>query len=93
MNSLATGRWKEGVIPVMTREEEPVPPPAQELEVMRLIASGLKDYVIARRLEVSVVTVRRRAQSFRRRVGASTRSEAVAIAAARGWLESAGESD
>ncbi|MGH2753167.1 MAG: LuxR C-terminal-related transcriptional regulator [Actinomycetota bacterium] len=67
--------------------DERAVPPDQELEVIRLIASGLKDYVIARRLEVSVVTVRRRAQSFRRRVGASTRSESIAIAAARGWLQ------
>jgi DNA-binding NarL/FixJ family response regulator len=86
MNSLVTGIPEESVRHILTREEEPKAPPIQELEVIRLIASGNKDYVIARRLECSVVTVRRRAQSFRRRVGASTRSEAIAIAAARGWL-------
>lgn len=53
---------------------------------MRLCVTGLKDVVIARRLGVSVVTVRRRAQSFRRRVGAQNRPQAVAIATRLGWL-------
>lgn len=61
-------------------------PPPEELEVMRLMAIGLKDYAIARRLEVSVVTVRRRARSFRLRVGATNRSEAIAVGVSRGWL-------
>lgn len=70
----------------MTKESEIRTPPVRELEVIRLIASGLKDSTIARRLGVSVVTVRRRSREFRQRVGAATRSEAVAMAAARGWL-------
>ena len=58
----------------------------EEIEVMRLIAEGLKDHAIARRLGVSVVTVRRRAQRFRTRIGASNRIQAVALAASRGLL-------
>ena len=54
---------------------------------MELIATGLTDHAIARRLSVSVVTVRRRATSFRTKIGARTRAEAIAIAAGRGWLE------
>lgn len=69
-----------------TQDQDPTPP-VQELEVIRLIASGHKDFVIAKRLDVSVVTVRRRALAFRLRVGAKTRSEAVARAAALGWLD------
>jgi DNA-binding NarL/FixJ family response regulator len=61
--------------------------PVEELEVMRLVATGLKDHAIAQHLSVSIVTVRRRAQQFRERVGANTRAEAIAIAAARGWVE------
>ena len=57
-----------------------------ELTVIRLIAEGMKDHAIARRLEISVVTVRRRAQRFRERVGAKNRSHALAIAAVRGLL-------
>ena len=52
-----------------------------------MIANGLTDHAIARRLSVSVVTVRRRATSFRTKVGARNRSEAIAIAAGRGWFE------
>ncbi len=52
-----------------------------------MIANGLTDHAIARRLCVSVVTVRRRATSFRTKIGARNRAEAIAIAAGRGWLE------
>jgi LuxR family maltose regulon positive regulatory protein len=58
----------------------------KELEVIELVAAGLSDRVIARRLFVSIVTVRRRATSFRVKVGAQTRAEAVAIAITRGWF-------
>jgi DNA-binding NarL/FixJ family response regulator len=65
----------------------PDEPPADELEVMQLVAEGYKDVAIARRLGVATVTVRRRAQRFCRRVGALNRSQAIAIATARGWIE------
>lgn len=54
---------------------------------MEFVANGLTDVAIARRLSVSVVTVRRRATSFRNKIGARTRIEAVAIAAGLGWIE------
>ncbi|HEX2295115.1 MAG TPA: helix-turn-helix transcriptional regulator [Actinomycetota bacterium] len=57
-----------------------------ELDVIELIANGHTDRAIARRLSVSVVTVRRRATSFRTKIGARNRAEAIAIAAGRGWL-------
>ncbi|MFN2586925.1 MAG: LuxR C-terminal-related transcriptional regulator [Actinomycetota bacterium] len=58
-----------------------------ELDVIELVANGLTDHAIARRLSVSIVTVRRRATSFRTKVGARNRAEAVAIGAGLGWLE------
>lgn len=58
-----------------------------ELEVIDLVANGLTDHAIARRLSVSIVTVRRRATSFRVKVGAVNRVEAVAIGAGLGWVE------
>lgn len=58
-----------------------------ELDVIELIANGYTDRAIARRLSVSVVTVRRRATSFRTKVGARNRAEAVAIAVGRGWFQ------
>ena len=61
-------------------------PPEEEIQVMTLIVSGLTDQAIARRLGVSVITVRRRATRFRHRMGASTRIEAAVIAAKRGIL-------
>lgn len=51
-----------------------------------MIAKGLTDHAIARRLSVSVVTVRRRATSFRTKIGASNRAEAIAIAAGNRWF-------
>ena len=60
----------------------------EELQVMEMIADGMKDSAIARRLGVSIVTVRRRASRFRRRVGATTRTQAVAIATREGILGS-----
>lgn len=59
------------------------------MRVMNLISAGYKDVAIARRLDVSVVTVRRRASSFRKRVGASNRAEAVALGMVRGWIRPA----
>ena len=61
-------------------------PDKSELEVIRYIAKGLKDVAIAHQLDVSVVTVRRRAQRFRLKVGAQNRAQAIAVAAANGWL-------
>lgn len=58
-----------------------------ELDVIELIANGYTDRAIARRLSVSVVTVRRRATSFRTKIGARNRAEAIAIAAGRGWVQ------
>lgn len=59
---------------------------AKELEVMRLIAEGLKDDAVARRLGVSEVTVRRRIRRFRARVGATSRVQAAVEACRRNWL-------
>jgi DNA-binding NarL/FixJ family response regulator len=57
-----------------------------ELDVLDLVANGLTDHAIARRLTVSIVTVRRRATAFRNKVGARNRAEAIAIAAGFGWI-------
>ncbi len=72
------------------RQPETSLPPDEELQVIRMIASGAKDLTIARKVGVSVVTVRRRVHSFRRRIGVESRAEAIAIAALRGWLDDEG---
>lgn len=61
-------------------------PSEEEIEVMHLVVEGLSDYVIARRLGISIRTVRRRARRFCKRMNAQTRVEAAAIAIRRGWL-------
>lgn len=57
-----------------------------ELAVMRMIAAGYKDRVVARRLGMSIATVRRRAFDFRVRVGAGSRMESVALGVHLGYI-------
>ncbi|MDT8912956.1 LuxR C-terminal-related transcriptional regulator [Amycolatopsis sp. PS_44_ISF1] len=54
--------------------------------VLRLLALGLKDETIARRLGMSVRTCRRHVADLLDRLGAASRFEAGVIAARRGWI-------
>lgn len=69
------------------RIKETVAATPDELDVLKLVARGYTDLAIARRLNMSVVTVRRRATHLRAKVGARTRAEAVAIAVSLGWFK------
>ncbi|MER5889253.1 hypothetical protein ABT160_35970 [Streptomyces sp. NPDC001941] len=60
--------------------------PPQSAELLGLLASGLKDEAIARRLGVHVHTVRRRIGGLLGELGAGTRFQAGLRAAMRGWL-------
>ena len=62
-------------------------PSAQERELLRLLAQGLTDDLVSRRLGVSVRTMRRMAADLMERLGARSRFQAGALAVARGWLE------
>jgi len=76
--------------PATAEDHDPVPlepPSREEIEVMQMILAGIPDAAVARRLGVSVVTVRRRSTRFRRRLGAVTRLQAVARAVQLGWLQ------
>jgi DNA-binding CsgD family transcriptional regulator len=55
----------------------------REHEVLELIANGLTNKSIARQLEISLHTVKFHVESVFRKLGARTRTEAVAKAAAR----------
>ncbi|MFJ2061321.1 helix-turn-helix domain-containing protein [Streptomyces sp. NPDC087908] len=55
-------------------------------ELLALLAAGLKDESIARRLGVHVHTARRRISRMRNELGADTRFQAGVQAADRGWL-------
>lgn len=62
-------------------------PSSQELELLRLLAQGLTDELVSRRLGISVRTMRRIAADLMERLGARSRFQAGALAVARGWLE------
>ncbi|MFD3439092.1 helix-turn-helix domain-containing protein [Streptomyces sp. NPDC058685] len=56
-------------------------------ELLGLLAAGLKDEAIARRLGVHVHTARRRISHLLQTLGAETRFQAGAQATLRGWLD------
>ncbi|MFB9676257.1 LuxR C-terminal-related transcriptional regulator [Streptosporangium vulgare] len=60
----------------------------QEREVLRLLSTGLTDEAVARRLDVSVRTLRRVTAELMERLDARSRFQAGYLAAARGWLPS-----
>lgn len=63
----------------------------RELEVLRHLGTGKSSRVIAAQLNLSHETVRTHVQAIRRKLGASSRLEAVAIALRRGLIEPPGE--
>jgi DNA-binding NarL/FixJ family response regulator len=62
-------------------------PTPRQLRILELIADGFVDREIAERLQCGTKTVHTHVSSMRRRIGARTRSEAVAIGYRRGWLK------
>lgn len=62
----------------------------RELEVLRHLAAGRSSRAMAAELRVSPETVRTHVQSIRRKLGASSRLEAVAVALRRGLIEPPG---
>jgi len=59
---------------------------ARELEVVQLMARGLTNRQIARRLEISEHTVKFHAAAILGKIGARSRAEAVARAIGLGWI-------
>ncbi len=62
-------------------------PTEEELAIVRLLAEGLTDEVIAQRIGISKRTYRRRLKNVMRKLGAGSRFEAGARAVQNGWLE------
>ncbi|MFF3888692.1 LuxR C-terminal-related transcriptional regulator [Streptomyces sp. NPDC001914] len=58
----------------------------QDRELLTMLASGLKDEAIARRLDIHVHTVRRRITRLMRSLNTQTRFQTGVQAALRGWL-------
>lgn len=61
---------------------------AQERAVLKLLARGFTDEMIARKLAVSVRTVRRMTASLMTRLNAGSRFQAGVLAVTRNWLRS-----
>ncbi|MFF4227863.1 helix-turn-helix domain-containing protein [Streptomyces sp. NPDC001820] len=61
--------------------------PYAQKELLGLLAAGLKDEAIARRMGVHVHTARRRISRLLETLGAETRFQAGAQATLRGWLD------
>ncbi|MGW2374540.1 response regulator transcription factor [Kitasatospora sp. NPDC001683] len=63
---------------------------AQEARAIRLLADGLTDEAVAKRLGVSHRTARRLATELMERLGARSRFEAGVRAVQQGWLPHSG---
>ena len=59
---------------------------SQDVELLRLLAGGLPLYAVARRMNTSERTVRRRVKAIRDRLGFSSSIQAVVWAARRGLV-------
>jgi DNA-binding CsgD family transcriptional regulator len=73
-------------LPVFGDDERLGAPSGREARVLELMAAGVKDERIARTLGVGSRTVRRDIAELKERLGASSRTEAVAAAVRQGWL-------
>jgi DNA-binding NarL/FixJ family response regulator len=74
------------------RSMEHNPLSEREYDVLRLVAEGLTNKAIARRLIVSENTVKGYATSLFNKLGVDSRAQAVAVAAQRGLLDEPTES-
>jgi DNA-binding CsgD family transcriptional regulator len=76
------GSWDAGFGP-MREGDGPALLTPRELEVLEAIAEGMTNKAIARRLDISLHTVKFHVESVFRKLGARTRTEAVAKASER----------
>ncbi len=75
--------WRAAV-PLLAPAEDPVS--EEDRALLTLLVSGLKDEAVARQLDWSVRTMRRRISRLYELLGAANRFQAGAIAARRGWI-------
>jgi DNA-binding NarL/FixJ family response regulator len=59
----------------------------REVEVLRLVATGQPNKLIARQLEVELGTVKSHVRAIMAKLGAATRTQAASIAVARGLVD------
>jgi DNA-binding CsgD family transcriptional regulator len=58
----------------------------EEIVMLRLLSDGYKDEIVARKLGISVRTLRRKISDVMRRMPADSRFQAGVLAARRGWI-------
>jgi sugar-specific transcriptional regulator TrmB/DNA-binding CsgD family transcriptional regulator len=78
--------WHDGTPLEDTRIDQATGLTTSETELLRLLADGLTDEAAAKRLNVSVRTVKRRMEDLTRRLDAGSRFQAGLRAGQRGWL-------
>ena len=88
---LAPGAWRPRDALVLSDSSPGQPPPveeltARELEVLQLLAEGLPNKTIAHRLHISEHTAKYHVNAILGKLGAQTRTEAVARAARLGLV-------
>jgi DNA-binding CsgD family transcriptional regulator len=84
--SLFEAVWEQGTsigCPAPVRLDGPSP---QDLELLKLLAAGLTDEMAARRMGLSLRTVRRLMAEIMKKLGARSRFEAGILASRHGWL-------
>jgi DNA-binding CsgD family transcriptional regulator len=82
---LAVAAYRRGT-EILRRETRRSMLSARERETLRLVAEGLDDGLIAERLNVSRSTAHFHVENAKRRLGATSRAHAVAIALRRGII-------
>jgi DNA-binding NarL/FixJ family response regulator len=60
---------------------------AREIEVLELLASGLSNKLIARQMDLTVGTIKSHVGSVLGKLGSSSRTQAVIVAARRGLVQ------
>jgi DNA-binding CsgD family transcriptional regulator len=77
--------WERAIPFGATQPESPLTP--VQANILNLLAQGLTDEAIARRLGLAITTVRRHISAIREELGAETRFAAGAAAVRRRWIE------
>lgn len=86
LTALFEAYWERAYPIAGDRTDRPAELTENDLTVLRMMSSGLKDEAIARQLGVSMRTLRRRVLRVMDLLHASTRFQAGAQAARRGWI-------
>ncbi|MFC4336338.1 LuxR C-terminal-related transcriptional regulator [Salininema proteolyticum] len=85
LDELFAATWELSV-PAFAADESSLDLDSDERELLRLLATGIKDEAIARRLGVSTRTVSRKVNALLERMGSTNRFQAGVTAAKRGWI-------